>query len=124
MAQVPVPAPPAPAAASATACRLDAYVLAVEFDRLAFGLGLKGALRNQLVRASASVALCVAEGSGRFAPRDKRHFYVMALGSARECAAVLDLARVRGLAEVAAAEVVLRRVVRAVEGLVRAMERR
>ena len=103
------------------ACRLDAYRLAVEFDRLVFGLALKGDLRNQLLRASASSALCLAEGYGRFSRKDKRHFYTMALGSARECAAVLELAAGRGGVVDHELRVVIARVIRATEGLVRAM---
>lgn len=103
------------------ACRLDAYRLAVEFDRLVFGLALKGDLRNQLLRASASCALNLAEGYGRFSRKDKRHFYTMALGSARECAGVLELAGGRGVTVPADAVAVIARVIRATEGLVRRM---
>jgi four helix bundle protein len=120
MAQVPVPG----SAVAATACRLDAYRLAVEFDALVAGLGLRGDLRDQLQRASASCALCLAEGYGRFTPRDKRHFYTMALGSARECVAVLDLAAGRGVVVGGEARALGLRVVRTVEGLVAAMARR
>ncbi len=103
------------------ACRLDAYRLAVEFDRRVFQLGLKGDLRNQLLRASASCALNLAEGYGRFSRKDKRHFYTMALGSARECAAVLELAAGRGVVVDHELRVVIAQVIRATEGLVRAM---
>jgi four helix bundle protein len=80
--------------------RLDCYRVAVEFQVLASALVPKGqaALRDQLERASISVVLNTAEGSGRRARRDKRHFYSMARGSAMECAAVLDLLEARQLA--------------------------
>lgn len=121
MAQVPTPGTTAPA----PACRLDAYRLAVEFDRLVSGFSLSGPLRDQLQRASSSVALCLAEGYGRKAPREKRHLYSVAAASARECAAVLDLlADRRPELETAAARNTLRRLISASEGLVAAMERR
>jgi four helix bundle protein len=102
-------------------CRLDGYRLAVEFDAAVVALGLKGDLRDQLSRASASVALNLAEGYGRISRKDKRRCYVIALGSARECAAALELACGRGV--VVPVEVVtgIVRVVRVVEGLVKAM---
>ncbi len=51
-------------------------------------------LREQLLRASSSVALNVAEGSGKRTPKDQSHFYTIALGSLRECQAILELERV------------------------------
>jgi len=48
-------------------------------------------LRDQLVRASASIALNLAEGSGKRTGLDQRRFYSIALGSLRECEAILDL---------------------------------
>ena len=47
-------------------------------------------LRDQLLRASASVALNTAEGSGKRTSADQRRFYGIALGSLRECEAVLE----------------------------------
>ena len=51
----------------------------------------RGALVDQLTRASFSIALNIAEGAGRAAPKDKRHFYLIASGSTSECAAILDV---------------------------------
>jgi four helix bundle protein len=121
MAQVPSTGSTAPA----PACRLDAYRLAVEFDALVSGFGLTGPLRDQLQRASSSVALCLAEGYGRKAPREKRHLYSVASASARECAAVLELLASRQPElDTVQARGVLARVIRASEGLVAAMDRR
>ena len=50
-------------------------------------------LIDQLSRASSSVPLNIAEGSGKISPRDKRRFYAIARGSALECAAVIDVMR-------------------------------
>jgi four helix bundle protein len=80
--------------------RLDVYRVAVEFQLLAASIccGRRlGALRDQLDRASVSIVLNVAEGSGRFAPADKAHFYLIARGSAMECLAALSLLSARSL---------------------------
>ncbi len=52
---------------------------------------LKGAqhLQNQLLRASSSIALNLAEGRERVTDADRRRFYRMAMGSVRECQAIL-----------------------------------
>jgi four helix bundle protein len=48
-------------------------------------------VRDQLSRASMSIALNIAEGSGRFSHKDKRNFYVISRASASECIALLDI---------------------------------
>jgi four helix bundle protein len=74
--------------------RLDVYQLAADFHARAAGLlparGFR-VLRDQLERASLSIVLAIAEGAGRRAPADKRHFYTIARGSCTECAAILDV---------------------------------
>lgn len=81
--------------------RLDCFHVAVEFQTMAAELCSRrlGALRDQLDRASVSIALNIAEGAGRRAPADKAHFFAIARGSAAECAAVLELLAARGLLE-------------------------
>jgi four helix bundle protein len=64
---------------------------AVTFYRATRQLKLAAHLRNQLERAAASVVLNLAEGSERQTTADKRKFYNIALGSLRECQAILDL---------------------------------
>ena len=76
------------------------YRVAREFDTFAVKLLPRrgcASLRDQLERASSSIALNVAEGTGRFARLEKAHFYLIARGSTMECAAVLDVALARGL---------------------------
>ena len=48
-------------------------------------------VRDQLSRASFSIALNIAEGSGRFSKPDRRNFFVVSRGSVFECVAVLDI---------------------------------
>lgn len=71
---------------SLLACRASAPVAA----------SLNANLRDQLLRASSSVVLNVAEGFGSASRGVKRRHYEIARGSAVECIAVLDLASVIG----------------------------
>lgn len=48
-------------------------------------------IRDQLSRASTSILLNIAEGSGRFSKKDKRHFFVIARASGLECMALFDV---------------------------------
>ncbi len=81
------------------------YQLAVEFYQRTSKLSAPVHLRDQLARASSSVALNIAEGAGRWdTPTDRKRFFRMALGSLRESNAILDLLdvkepRVRQLAD-------------------------
>ena len=68
------------------------YQIAVSFYRMSATLQLSRPLRDQFARASASIVLNLAEGSGRSSKADQKRFYDIAFGSLRECQAVLDLA--------------------------------
>jgi four helix bundle protein len=54
-------------------------------------------LVTQLRRAASSIPLNIAEGYGRYNPRDKRRFYLIARGSCFECVAAVDLCRGVGI---------------------------
>ena len=71
-----------------------AYQLAKEYYWYCKELKLPAFLRDQLLRASSSVALTLAEGSGKRTHADQRRFYAMAYGSLRECQAILELEKV------------------------------
>ena len=72
------------------------YQIAIEFIREASKLKLPGYLRDQLDRAASSIALNLAEGAGRYTKKDQRKFFIIAMGSLRECQAILDI---RGVQE-------------------------
>jgi four helix bundle protein len=80
---------------------LDVYWLALKFHSgvMTF-LPAKGQrnLRDQLERASLSIVLNIAEGAGRCTPPERRRHFIIAFGSVYECAAILDVLRLRRLA--------------------------
>ena len=47
--------------------------------------------RDQISRASMSIALNIAESASRFSLKDRRNFIVIARGSVFECVAILEL---------------------------------
>jgi four helix bundle protein len=53
------------------------------------------AVSNQLDRAPTAIPLNIAEGTGKFTPPDRCRYYDTARGSALECAACLDVLRVK-----------------------------
>jgi four helix bundle protein len=75
--------------------KLDVYQIAVRFLPLAAAIAESlaprySSLADQLRRASLSIPLNIAEGSGKSTGLDRRRFYTIARGSAMECAAILD----------------------------------
>jgi len=83
--------------------RLDAYHVALELFRRVEQMPLpKGHadLRDQLRRATAATVRHIAEAANRTHPRDKAARFIVAQGECGECAAVLEMAEVLGLAPV------------------------
>lgn len=68
------------------------YKIAVEFHKNCRSVHMPGYLKDQLLRASSSIALNIAEGCGRGTVKEQSRFFHNALGSLRECQAALDLA--------------------------------
>ena len=66
--------------------------LAVSFYRSCRQLALPFHLKDQLLRASSSIALNLSEGRGKITAKDQRRFFSIAMGSVRECQAILLLA--------------------------------
>lgn len=48
-------------------------------------------LKDQLHRASISMVINIAEGSGKFSKADKRNFYTTARGSIYECVSLFEI---------------------------------
>jgi len=67
------------------------YQLAKELYKAAQGQPVKGAAKDQLVRASLSVYLNLIEGTAKQSPRERRRFFYISLGSLREVQALSDL---------------------------------
>ena len=100
--------------------RLDVFRVALEFAAMvpALAKGARPAMRDQLERASSSIALTLAEGCARRTRRDRHHFFAMAQGSAMECAAALDILRVMGQLSIADATRAKHKIMRIVQMLV------
>ena len=110
---------PDPATAATDAEKLDVYRVARAAHAHAVTIlaGEHRILRDQLERASLSVVLNISEGAGRRSRKDKRRHYAIARGSAMECAAAIDVVRVRGLAEASDAAALRALFVRAIQML-------
>ena len=67
------------------------YQLSIQYYKLTQKLVLPRHLKDQMNRASSSVCLNLAEGSGKRTSKDKIKFYSISLGSLRECQAIIDL---------------------------------
>jgi four helix bundle protein len=55
-----------------------------------------GDVKDQLDRASTSIPLNIAEGNGKYTPKDRCRYFDIAHGSALECAAGLDILVAKG----------------------------
>ncbi|MCB0345761.1 MAG: four helix bundle protein [Bdellovibrionales bacterium] len=75
------------------------FDLAVEFYRLARCLMLPRHAKDQLTRAAHSIALNLAEGNGKHTTKEQRRFFHIAMGSLRECQAVLIIEELQNSAE-------------------------
>ena len=76
--------------------KLDVYCVALEYVKFAWEIceflpGKHRYARDQLLRASQSIPLNIAEGNGKGTEADKRRYFEIARGSALECAAVQDV---------------------------------
>lgn len=67
------------------------YQLALSYYRECEQLKVPFHLRDQMLRASSSIVLNIAEGSAKPSKKDQKKFYAIALGSLRECESIRDL---------------------------------
>jgi len=80
--------------------RLDVYQRAIEFLSLVYEITDDLPRGNsdradQITRAAESVVRNIAEGAGRWSPADGANRYKIARGEAMECAASLDVLKLR-----------------------------
>ena len=85
--------------------KLDVYKVSIEFMVIALNIADKiprgySSLADQFKRASWSIPLNIAEGCGKTGVNDKKRFYVIARGSAMECAAIIDVCQVLNIDDV------------------------
>ena len=67
------------------------YELAVRLYKECEQLNARSHIKDQLLRASLSIMLNIAEGSAKPTIKDKRRYYAIALGSVRETQSLLSL---------------------------------
>ena len=106
--------------------KLEVYREAIDFiawlAELLEGSVRLGDVKDQLDRASTSIPLNIAEGNGKYAPKDRCRFFDIAHGSALECAAGLDVLvakRKLSLEEIRPGKERLQRIVRMLMGLIK-----
>jgi four helix bundle protein len=106
--------------------KLEVYREAITFIEWLSGLldeiGRVGDIKDQLDRASTSIALNIAEGNGKYTPKDRCRFFDTAHGSALECAAGLDILVAKAKStpdDIRLGKESLQRIVRMVMGLMK-----
>jgi four helix bundle protein len=106
--------------------KLEVYREAVAFNgwlsALLEGSVRLGEVKDQLDRASTSIPLNIAEGNGKYAPKDRCRFFDIAHGSALECAAGLDVLVAKGKLtpdQIRPGKERLQRIVRMLVGLIK-----
>ena len=81
--------------------KLEVYQRAVDFAEKAFKLvdelpRGQAAVSDQFKRAAISISLNIAEGNGRWHPKERKNFFLIARGSVFECVPLLELCKRRG----------------------------
>lgn len=90
--------------------KLEVYQRAVGFGEKILALTEclprgQNALADQLKRAAVSISLNIAEGNGRWHPKERKNFFLIARGSVFECVPILELCRRQGWIEQEAKEI-------------------
>jgi len=106
--------------------KLEAYREAVSFVSWLLSLleetARLGDVKDHLDRASTSMPLNIAEGNGKYSPKDRCRFFDIAHGSALECAAGLDVLVAKGKLgpeQIRPGKERLQRIVRMLMGLIK-----
>jgi four helix bundle protein len=106
--------------------KLEVYQQAIAFvawlSAILEGVARAGDVKDQLDRASTSIALNIAEGNGKYAMKDRCRFLDIAYASALECAAGLDILVAKGklqLHEIRPGKERLQQIVRMLMGLIK-----
>ena len=106
--------------------KLDVYREAIDFVAwlapLMEATYRTGDVKDQLDRAATSIPLNIAEGNGKYAPKDRCRFFDIADGSSLECAAGLDTLVAKGKLtpeQVRPGKERLQRIVRMLIGLIK-----
>ena len=107
--------------------KLSVYIRSIESvawtSEILAGIPKTLSVWDQLDRASTSMPLNIAEGTGKFTTRDKCRFYDSARGSALECAACLDVLvakKILSEVQVAPGKELLHQIVAMLVGLIKA----
>lgn len=81
--------------------KLHVYQASIKFvawmEKIQVQIPKRHAVYDQLDRASTSIPLNIAEGNGKYTPRDRCRFFDIARGSSLECAAALDVLVARAI---------------------------
>ena len=82
--------------------KFKTYNRAVDFYKVGKNIQWPRHQKDQWLRASASIVLNLAEGSAKPTKKDQKKYYYIALGSLRECLAIIELEEVnnRQLSEI------------------------
>lgn len=65
--------------------------LAIDFHAQVMKLKQTGHLRDQLLRAAASIPLNLSEGNAKWSVKEKKRFYQTAYGSVKECQTIFKM---------------------------------
>jgi four helix bundle protein len=83
--------------------KLEVYKKAKAFHEVTRSIVSKncvtGYYNDQICRASFSVVLNIAEGSGRFSKADRKNFFIIARSSVFECVAAADVLKDKAVIE-------------------------
>ena len=73
--------------------RLEVYQKAKEQNKeiLGYNKQIDSYIRDQLKRASISIIINIAEGSGQFSKAAKKSYYTISRGSVYECVSLLEI---------------------------------